>query len=129
MGQRYLIDTSAVIKYLNDDFPPEGTLYIDKTLIDEQIISFISEIELQSWNPTNLKDMIVYLDFVKEAVIISIDPEIIKQTIEIRKKQKLKIPDAIIAATAIVHNCILIADNDKDFKRVPKLKYVNPFNL
>ena len=129
MGQRYLIDTSAVIKYLNDDFPPEGTLYIDKTLIDEQVISFISEIELQSWNPTNLKDMIVYLDFVKEAVIISIDPEIIKQTIEIRKKQKLKIPDAIIAATAIVHNCILIADNDKDFKRVPKLKYVNPFNL
>src|ERR1035438_5100556 len=104
MGKRYLIDTSAVIKYLNDDFPPEGTAYIDKALEDEQVISFISEIELQSWNPTNPKDLIVYLDFVKEAVIISIDPEIIKETIEIRKKQKLKIPDAIIAATAIVNN-------------------------
>ena|ERR1035438_4041343 len=129
MGKRYLIDTSAVIKYLNDDFPPEGTAYIDKALEDEQVISFISEIELQSWNPTNPKDLIVYLDFVKEAVIISIDPEIIKETIEIRKKQKLKIPDAIIAATAIVNNCTLIADNDKDFKRVPKLIYVNPFNV
>ena len=29
MAERYLIDTSAVIKYLNGTFPPAGLLFID----------------------------------------------------------------------------------------------------
>jgi predicted nucleic acid-binding protein len=129
MGQRYLVDTSAVIKYLNDDFPSEGTLFMDNEIADEQMISFISEIELQSWTPANADDMEVYLDFIKDATILSIDASIIKQTIEIRKNQKLKIPDAIIAATAIVNDFTLITDNDKDFNRVLLLKYINPNTL
>lgn len=32
----------------------------------------------------------------------------------------------MIAATAIIFILTLIADNDKDFSRVPSLKYINP---
>jgi predicted nucleic acid-binding protein len=42
---------------------------------------------------------------------------------------KLKLPDAIIAATAIDNNFTLIADNDADFKKVPGLKYINPMQI
>jgi predicted nucleic acid-binding protein len=41
--------------------------------------------------------------------------------IEVRKKYKLKLPYAIVAATAITNNATLIT-NDKEFKKVIGLK-------
>lgn len=129
MAERYLIDTSAVIKYLNQTFPSPGLSFIDETVDAECIISFITEIELQAWNPINPEDLAVYQLFVANSAIIGINDEIIRETIRIRKSHKLKIPDAIIAATAIINNLILLADNNKDFLAVKGLKYINPASL
>jgi predicted nucleic acid-binding protein len=54
--------------------------------------------------------------------------EIEKQTINIRKSKKIKLPDAVIAATAIVHNLTLVTANSDDFKNIPELKILNPLN-
>ena len=70
----------------------------------------------------------IYQEFVNASKIYGIDKEIISKTIEVRKDHRLKIADAIIAATALVNNFTLIADNDKDYLKVPALKYVNPKN-
>ncbi|MEM6264058.1 MAG: PIN domain-containing protein [Bacteroidota bacterium] len=43
---------------------------------------------------------------------------IVAQTISLRKHHKIKLPDAIIAATALVHNLTLITSNTADFHRV-----------
>lgn len=45
MAKRYLIDTSGVIKYLNQTFPESGITFLNKVLDQESIISFITEIE------------------------------------------------------------------------------------
>jgi predicted nucleic acid-binding protein len=37
------------------------------------------------------------------------------KTIEIRRMKRIKLPDAIIAATALVQNCILLSHNTTDF--------------
>ena len=126
MAERYLIDTSAVIKYLNQTFTAKSINFIDTVLDEESNISFISEIELQSWNPADENDLIIYQQFINASSVFSISKEIISKTIEIRRANKLKIADAIIAATALVYNLTLIADNDKDFTKVPTLKYINP---
>ena len=47
--------------------------------------------------------------------------EIVQKTIEIRKKHKLKLPDAIIIATAIFLD-IEILSNDQQFLKIPELK-------
>ena len=39
-----------------------------------------------------------------------------------------KLPDAIIAATAINHNLILITRNVADFKKITRLKVLNPYD-
>ena len=126
MAEKYLIDTCAVIKYLTVVYPPKGISFMDSIVDEESVISFISEIELQVWNPPDPADMLIYSEFVAESNIITVEDAIIKKTIEIRKNQKLKIPDAIIAATAIVNRLTLVSDNDIDFKNVPGLKYINP---
>ncbi len=129
MAERYLIDTSGVIKYLNETFPSASLSFLDEIVDTESIISFITEIELQAWNPTNPDDLAVYQLFIANSTVVGITHEIIHETIRIRKSYKLKIPDAIIAATAIVNGLTLLADNNKDFLRVKGLKYVNPMSL
>jgi hypothetical protein len=49
------------------------------------------------------------------------------ETIHIRKTLKIKLPDAIILSTSLVHNLELITRNVDDFKNVPGLKVINPF--
>jgi predicted nucleic acid-binding protein len=129
MAERYLIDTSGAIKYLNGTFPATGLSLIDNIVDIECVLSFVSEIELQVWNPANPADISIYQSFVSNSTIIGIDSEIVKETIRIRKSNKIKLPDALIAATALMNNLTLIADNDKDFKAVHGLKYINPYKL
>ncbi len=128
MAKGYLIDTCAVIKYLNETIPKAGISFIDEILEVKSIISFVTEIELQVWEPSAKEDVDVYMDFIANSSILKIDDEIIKQTIRIRKKYKLKMPDAIIAATAITNDFTLISDNDKDYLKIYGLKYINPVN-
>ena len=129
MAEKYLIDTSAVIKYLNETFSGKGVLFIDNLIDDESNISFITEIELQVWNPPNPLDIEIYKLFVANSNTVGINPDIIAETIRIRKSYRIKLPDAIIAATALVNQYTLISDNDIDFKKIPNLKYINPKNI
>ena len=126
MAKRYLVDTSAVIKYLNETFSEKGLQFMDTVVDGNSAISFISEVELQVWNPINPDDSLVYSQFVASSFIYGIDNEIISETIRIRRQSNVKLPDAFIAATAIINNLTLVADNDKDFQKIAGLKYVNP---
>lgn len=129
MAKGYLIDTNVVIKYLNQTFPVKAINFISDIIDLESNISFISEVELQVWNPSNPKDIDVYLLFVKSSNVYGISAEIIASTISIRKNYKLKLPDAFIASTAISNDLILLSDNDKDFLKVEGLEYLNPKNI
>ena len=130
MAERYLIDTSLVIKYLNNSLPQNAIDFLDLVLDIEINISFVTKIELLVWNPANPGDLIVFNDFINNANLLLADDAIISKTIEIRKATKIKLPDALIAGTALSHNFTLIADNDKDFDRVVAMgngfKYLNP---
>lgn len=126
MDQRYLIDTSAAIKYLCGTFTETGLVFLDGVVSKESIISFISEIELLAWNPPKESDLIVYQQFVQASRVLGIDKRVILKTINIRKQFGLKLPDAVIASTALIYDLTLIADNDRDFLKVDGLKYINP---
>jgi len=126
MGERFLIDTSAAIKYLNETLTANGILFMDIIVDDESIISVISRIELLSWNPDVPNDLKAVETFIGGSEIKNMTEEIILKTIKIRKQTKIKLADAVIAATAIVNDLNLIADNDRDFKKVKDLKYINP---
>jgi len=128
MGKRYLLDTSTIIKYLNGTLPERGIELLDNLLDEESCISFITEIELQVWNPTNSADLKVYEEFVKYSNILSLTQGIIEETITIRKKYHIKLPDALIAASAIQNKRVLVADNNKDFKKIVGLKVLNPIH-
>jgi predicted nucleic acid-binding protein len=55
--------------------------------------------------------------------IVDIEPAIKDITISIRSKLKIKLPDAVIAATSIYYDLPLFT-MDKGFKRIPDLQAV-----
>jgi predicted nucleic acid-binding protein len=95
-------------------------------IVDDKIrISAINKIELLGFS--NVEQNIV--DFVGFMEIYHIDDEIIDKTIELRKKYKIKLPDAIIAATTIVNNFTLISHNFKDFQKITELHFINSYDV
>ncbi len=126
MDERYLIDSSAVIKYLNETLPVEAIRFMDDLVEQECVISFVSEIELQVWQPPNPSDLAIYAAFVAGSTVLGISSPLISEAIRIRRTYPIKLPDALIAATAIVNDRTLVADNDKDFAKITTLKYITP---
>ncbi|HRF56204.1 MAG TPA: type II toxin-antitoxin system VapC family toxin [Campylobacterales bacterium] len=50
--------------------------------------------------------------------IVQLDGQIVETVVKIRQNNKIKLPDAIIAATALEHNMVLITNNTKDFENI-----------
>jgi len=59
--------------------------------------------------------------------ILPINKPVIDETVRIRQKMKIGLGDAIIAATAIVHNSVLVTRNEDDFKSIDHLRLYNPW--
>ena len=58
--------------------------------------------------------------------LLDLTKPIIEKTIEIRKRAKIKLPDAIIAASALVNNATLVTYNVKDFKMIDRITLIKP---
>lgn len=128
MGIKYLWDTNITVYYLQQQFSVSAEKFMDELLIEYQpAISVISEIELLCWKSHSEKDEIILRSFIQDAIVIELETSIKLKTAEIRKSTKLKLPDAIIAATAIEFDLILLTRNVSDFNKIPSLKFINPF--
>lgn len=63
------------------------------------------------------------------ANVIEVNRAIIDACISIRKANKIKLPDAIIAATALVFELTIISRKTSDFKNIPGLTVIDPHTL
>ncbi|MBO6523161.1 MAG: type II toxin-antitoxin system VapC family toxin [Balneolaceae bacterium] len=116
---KLLLDTNIVIYFLNGD---KRLL----SLLDgmEVHLSFITELELLSYPDISDQERVGIEAFLKDSMIHNISREIKEKTIELRKAHKLKLPDCIIAATAILENISLFSA-DKAFNRVEELSFID----
>lgn len=110
----YLLDTNIVLYHLGGKLKkplPNGRF----------IVSFVTEIELLSYPDLTEADELVIRDFLAKIQIVGLSQEIKDRTISLRKGRRLKTPDALIAATAIVYDtCVLT--NDTQFQRIGELR-------
>lgn len=84
-------------------------------------ISVITEIELLSFPGIGKEEEADLQKFFAQAEVISLSSQVKNLAIEIRREHKLKLPDAIIAATAI-HLDARLYTGDKVFQRISRLK-------
>ena len=126
MGTRYLIDTNIVIYFLSDLIPAPHNDFLSN-LFDKDInISVISKIELFSRDLSSKEENAIKT-FLNNAHVFLLDESIANIASKIRRNYKLKIGDAIIAATAVENKCNLITRDVKDFGKISDIKIYNPF--
>lgn len=130
MAMNYIWDTNIVIYFLEGSFADKAMAFIGSTISKKPpMISAITEMELLCWKTDNEKDMYYVEEFVHQSDIAEIDLAVKQKTIELKRICKIKLPDAIIAATAITTNSTLLTRNLSDFKNIQGLKVVNPFEF
>ena len=109
--------------------PGKGKEFVTEVVNTDFIISVAVEIEALTYHETPDK-MPLIEEFISLASILPLDKEVTRKAIERRRKQrKLKLGDAIIAATAIVHSLTLLTNNLKDFKNIPELQIIDPHSI
>ncbi len=123
----YLLDTNIVIYYLEATLPQKAMRFVRKIVNEQPILSVINKIELLGFNAPIKEEQAFTELFVQEAKIIDLDKEIVEQTIIIRKQNRIELPDAIIAATAIVYNLTLLTRNTTDFAKIANLQLIDPY--
>ena len=128
MGTTYLLDTNTVIYFFDAALSEKSLNFIEENLDETgSFISIISKIELLGWQAPTPEAIRQVERFVNDSTIIPLTNDIADKAIDLEQGKKIKLPDAVIAATALVHDLTLISRNDDDFRKIPGLKYLNPF--
>jgi len=123
MGPTYLIDTAACSKYIQGLLRLESMTLMSLAVETQSVMSVITRMELLSWRTgSKLLDEDIN-QFISQSVVHDLTEPIILQTIRIRRQHRTKLPDAVIAATAIVNGFTLLSTNDRDFETIPGLNY------
>ena len=117
-GTKIILDTNGLLFYLQGKFD----IKVD---INQIGISIITKIEYLVNPSLGLHDIHLFNTLEESINIFYLSDKeelIFKETIKIRKKYKLKLPDALIAATAIINNATLFSADDV-FAKVFNLKF------
>ena len=107
-----MIDTNIAIAMLNGD-EKLAEMFDGK----EVFISFITELELLCKPQLKVSEKKKIQAFIDDCNVLEINSSIKEIAISIKQTRKIKLPDAIIAATCIFWNLPFFT-RDEDFKNV-----------
>lgn len=124
---RYLIDSNILIYFITASASNEVLFTINKLLLSSFFTSIITKIEVLGWNKHTEESYRMTEDLLKYGTIIPVDEAIAAQAIQIRRITNIKLPDAVIAATAITLSATLVTRNCKDFNSITGIEFINPF--
>jgi predicted nucleic acid-binding protein len=124
---RYIIDSNVIVNYTSEKYSNKAMSFLADVIDEIPNISVITKIEVLSWRSAIIQEEENMKLFVNSLKLIAISDSIVDKCIEIRRNHKIKTPDAIIAATAIINNFTLIT-SDSDFDPILNLKIINPFD-
>ena len=110
MGRKVLVDTNIAIGYIGNRLNIEFMDKLDTLFNLQYHISEEAKFNL----------------FIDNSIIHEIDNETVNRTIKLRKTYKIKLPDALIAATCLVNNLSIITLNTRDFEVIKGLQVITP---
>lgn len=87
----------------------------------------MSRIEALGFAGVSPEELTAIGNFVHASPTYALDDGVIEQAIKLRQQRKMKLGDAIIAATALEYSIPLVTRNENDFKHITGLDLRNPF--
>ena len=118
-----LLDSNIVI-YLHGgklDHEAVGVIRSNQLATSNIIVA-----EVLSYSYTTKIDLNYFKEFFLRSKNFPFDEAVTKKVVELRTTTSIKLPDAIIAATALTNDLELWTHNTKDFKKIKGLKLFDP---
>lgn len=101
-----VLDTNICLYYL-------GGRLVDPLPLGQYFVSIITEMELLSYPHLSTDEEKQIHIFLNHLIVIGIENEIKQLAISFRKNYKIKLPDAVIAATARFLDATLLTNDQK----------------
>ena len=108
----YLFDSNVLIYVLNR-YNDAALEFLSSTPINSRAISMITWMEVLAG--ATAPDVDETRRFLNDFQLVELTKEIAETTVSIRRSMRLKLPDAIIYATAITTGRTLVTFNSRDF--------------
>ncbi len=105
---RYLLDTNVVIGLLGGQAASVALVKAANCQLAEMAVSQITRLELLGFAGIGADGAQTIESFLSSIKVLPISAEVEAQVIALRQGRKIKLPDAIVAATALAHGLELL---------------------
>jgi predicted nucleic acid-binding protein len=117
----YTLDTNAIVYYLNDDTDAVTVLRGVFAQNAPLYVSAVTELELFAFANLSRDEESLIEDLLSTISIIPLDSRIARLAALVRRHYRVKVPDSIIAATAMFTGSTLLTRNTRDFRKISNL--------
>lgn len=118
-----LLDTNIVI----DTCKSAGAWLSPWTRHPAAACASVTRVEALGYTGISAEEDEAIRDFLGEVLSYALDDGVIEAAVRLRQQKRMKLGDAIIAATALEYGVPLVTRNVNDFKHIPGLEIINPF--
>lgn len=123
----YLVDTNILIYHFDDSLPVAYRGKIHQVFKEYFNVSVITKMEFLGFRGHTDDSYQKAERFLSHATVIGLEEAIVNKAIELRRTAAIKLPDAVIAATALMYDLTLITRNVDDFTTCG-ISSFNPFD-
>ena len=92
----------------------------------ELAASIVSYIEALGYQNLSEEEYLILEAIFQDIELLQLTPEIADRAIELRQQRRMGLGDAVIAATALVHDRTLVTRNTRDFRWIANLRLLDP---
>ncbi len=117
-----VLDTNILIYYAAGDKAVADLINLHRNEIF--YIPTIVVVEFLSYPLITPEAIGAFHQFLSQTVLLHLDLDIAERAAEIRRKYKLALADAVVAASAIATDSALVTRNIRDFKKVRELHMI-----
>lgn len=121
-----VIDTNLLIYFLNGSLDPQALSRIEVALRARAVFSVITRMEVLGWRGHTAASRQAAEALLNSLEEIPLSAPVVQRVIALRSSVAIKLPDAIIAASAAEYGLALMTHNTSDFERVSGLSLVDP---
>jgi predicted nucleic acid-binding protein len=117
----YTLDTNAILYYLKDDADAVSVL---RGVFAENVpvyVSAVTELELLAYSGLSPEEESLIEELLATISVIPVDSRIARLAALVRRHYRLKVPDSVIAATAMFTGSRLVTRNTRDFRKISSL--------
>jgi len=122
-----VIDTNVLIDAFAAKAPDSAMSRIEEAIAARARYSVVTRIELLGWRGHTDDSRRATEGLLAQLAEVPLSHAVADEAIRIRSSVSIRLPDAIIAASALVERLPLMTRNIGDFERIPGLTVIDPF--